>query len=196
MPKRKATQAPEPAAAEKLELPVAAEAPSTSGGEPSKVVYLGHIPHGFYEKELKEYFSQFGRVTKLRLSRSKKSGKSKHYGFLEFASAEVAQIAAHAMDGYMLFTQKLTARVMAKEEVHADLFKGANRVFKKMPWVKIERERHNRDRTPAEVEKRARQAVERDQRRQQRIAAAGIDYSYVGLEASVPQKSQKTRFKD
>jgi hypothetical protein len=40
-----------------------------------------------------------------------------------------------------------------------------------MPWVKIERERHNRDRTPAEVEKRARQAVERDQRRQQRIAA-------------------------
>jgi hypothetical protein len=41
MPKRKAAQAPEPAAAEKLELPAAAEAPSTSGGEPSKVVYLG-----------------------------------------------------------------------------------------------------------------------------------------------------------
>lgn len=36
-----------------------------------------------------EYFSQFGKVTKVRLSRNKKSGKSKGYAFLEFSSAEV-----------------------------------------------------------------------------------------------------------
>lgn len=35
-------------------------------------IYLGHIPHGFYEKEMKGYFSQFGKVTRLRLFRSKK----------------------------------------------------------------------------------------------------------------------------
>lgn len=134
-----------------------------------------HIPHGFYEKQLKgaqagprccgcrcrrrrrrqpclpapgpwplthrptvapppvaEYFSQFGKVTKVRLSRSKKSGKSKHYAFLEFASPEVAAIASEAMDGYMLFTQKLSSRVLPAEEVHPDLFKGANRVFKQV----------------------------------------------------------------
>ncbi len=35
-------------------------------------VYLGHIPHGFYEKEMKGYFSQFGKVTRLKLFKSKK----------------------------------------------------------------------------------------------------------------------------
>ena len=51
------------------------------------------------------FFSQFGRVSKVRVSRNKKTGAAKHYAFLEFASPEVAAIAAEAMDGYMLFTQ-------------------------------------------------------------------------------------------
>ena len=36
-----------------------------------------------------EYFTQFGRVTKVRLSRSKKTANSRGYAFLEFQSAEV-----------------------------------------------------------------------------------------------------------
>lgn len=36
------------------------------------VIYLGRIPHGFYEDEMKSYFSQFGTVTRLKLYRSKK----------------------------------------------------------------------------------------------------------------------------
>lgn len=36
------------------------------------VIYLGHIPHGFFEDQMKDYFSQFGRVTKVRLARSSK----------------------------------------------------------------------------------------------------------------------------
>lgn len=184
------------AAAAQAEQPEDGPSTSAPSSEPSRVVYLGHIPHGFYEKQLKEYFSQFGKVTKVRLSRSKKSGKSKHYAFLEFASPEVAAIASEAMDGYMLFTQKLSSRVLPAEEVHPDLFKGANRVFKQTPWAKIERERQNRDRTPAEAEKRQRQAVERDLRRQRRIAQAGIEYEYTGLEGAVPKKAKKTKFDD
>ena len=44
-------------------------------------------------------------MSKVRVSRNKKTGAAKHYAFLEFASPEVAAIAAEAMDGYMLFTQ-------------------------------------------------------------------------------------------
>ena len=40
--------------------------------EPPGVVYVGHIPHGFFEEQMREYFSQFGTVTRLKLSRSKK----------------------------------------------------------------------------------------------------------------------------
>ena len=37
----------------------------------SAVIYLGRIPHGFYEDEMRKYFSQFGEVKNLRLSRNK-----------------------------------------------------------------------------------------------------------------------------
>lgn len=36
------------------------------------VIYLGHIPHGFFERQMKAYFSQFGTVTRLKLARSRK----------------------------------------------------------------------------------------------------------------------------
>lgn len=43
--------------------------------ETSSVIYLGHIPHGFYEKQMNGFFSQFGEIARLRLSRSKKTGR-------------------------------------------------------------------------------------------------------------------------
>lgn len=46
-------------------------------GEPSGVIYIGHIPHGFYEEAMNGFFGQFGDVVRVRLSRSKKSGRCK-----------------------------------------------------------------------------------------------------------------------
>ncbi|KAF8199520.1 hypothetical protein BJ912DRAFT_921932 [Pholiota molesta] len=58
----------------------------------------------FLRRSIKAYFSQFGTVTRLRVSRNKKNciktGKSKHYGFIEFDSSAVAQIVAETMDNY------------------------------------------------------------------------------------------------
>lgn len=36
------------------------------------VIYVGHLPLGLFEPQLKTYFEQFGKVLRLRLSRSKK----------------------------------------------------------------------------------------------------------------------------
>ncbi|KAJ3194096.1 hypothetical protein HK101_003484 [Irineochytrium annulatum] len=107
------------------------------------VVYLGHIPHGFYEKEMRSYFTQFGNVLRLRLSRNKKTGQSKHFAFIEFESEAVAQIVADTMDGYLLFSHILTCKVVPKERLHPDTFAGADRTFKKIPWNKIQRVKHN-----------------------------------------------------
>jgi hypothetical protein len=41
------------------------------------VVYLGHIPFGFFEDQMKGFFAQFGDVSRLRLARNRKTGKSK-----------------------------------------------------------------------------------------------------------------------
>ncbi|KFP03357.1 MKI67 FHA domain-interacting nucleolar phosphoprotein, partial [Calypte anna] len=47
-----------------------------------------------------------GKVTRLRLSRSKKTGATKGYGFIEFASDDVAKIVADTMNNY-LFSERL-----------------------------------------------------------------------------------------
>lgn len=123
---------------------------------------------------MKEYFSQFGKVSKIRLSRNKKTGKSKHYAFLQFQSPEVARIVADAMNGYMFFGQKLETRTLMKKDVHPELFKGANRVFKRIPWKKIEIERHNKVRNEEEVQKQARRESRRNNLRAKRIVQVGF----------------------
>ena len=130
------------------------------------------------------YFSQFGAVTKVRVSRNKKTGKARAYAFLEFASPAVAAVAAGAMDGYLMFASRLACKVVPPAEVHPELFKGANRTFSKVPWRHIEAKRHNADRSPAGEAKRAARAASRDRSRAAKLAAAGIEYEYEPLPAA------------
>ncbi|KAG6036520.1 hypothetical protein E4U41_005622 [Claviceps citrina] len=102
------------------------------------VVYIGRIPHGFYEHQMRQYFSQFGPVTRVRLSRNKKTGASKHFAFVEFAESSTAEIVAKTMDNYLLFGHILKCKTIPKEQVHQDLFKGANTRFKPVPRNKME----------------------------------------------------------
>ncbi|KAF4451380.1 hypothetical protein F53441_5646 [Fusarium austroafricanum] len=105
--------------------------------EEAGVIYIGRIPHGFYEHEMRQYFEQFGPIIALRLSRNKKTGASKHYAFVKFAEASTAEIVCKTMDNYLLFGHILKCRMIPKEQVHEDMFKGANRRFKKVPWNKM-----------------------------------------------------------
>lgn len=66
--------------------------------EETGVIYIGRLPHGFYEHEMKSYFSQFGPIRNLRVSRNKKTGKAKHFAFVEFEDASTAEIVAKTMD--------------------------------------------------------------------------------------------------
>ena len=87
---------------------------------------------------MKSYFEQFGTVTRVRLSRSKKTGHSKHYAFVEFASSDVAKIVAETMNTYLMYGRSLRCKVVPKEQVHESLWIGANKRFKAVPWNKIE----------------------------------------------------------
>lgn len=116
------------------------------------VIYIKHIPHGFYEEEMKKYFSQFGTVTNLRLSRSGKTGGSRGYAFIEFLSEDVAKIVADTMDGYLFFNKIMKCSVVPREHVHEGLFRHFRYPF---PLRKeVVRTVHNRRRT-AESEKRS-----------------------------------------
>lgn len=54
------------------------------------VVYVGHLPKGFYEEAMTGFFAQFGTVTRVKVARSKKTGRAKGYAFVEFRNVEVS----------------------------------------------------------------------------------------------------------
>ena len=132
-------------------------------------------------------------MSKVKVSRSKTTGNSKGYAFVEFDSAEVAKIAADAMHDYLMFGQKLVCKLVPLEDLHPHTFKGANQRFKKIPWRQIESERHNRERTAAGEAKRRKKVASKDAKRRERIAAAGIDYQFGGgkVEAKATAKATK-----
>ena len=148
--------------------------------ERPKVLYIGHVPHGFYEQQMRGYFSQFGEVTRLRLSRNKKTGKSKHYAFVEFKHPEVAQIVAESMNGYLLFESVLKVRTMTEAECHPEMWKGANRKFKQVPWQKKAADQHDRERSADEQKARSAALLRGERRRRKKIADAGIEYDFPG----------------
>lgn len=90
-------------------------------------MYIKHLPHGFFEEQLKSYFTQFGAVTRLRLARSTRTLGSKGYAFIEFKYPEVAQIAAEAMNNYIMFKQIIKTAYIAPENVKFDYFRSGIR---------------------------------------------------------------------
>lgn len=158
------------------------------------VIYVGHIPHGFYEDQMAGFFGQFGTIRRLRLSRNKTTSKSKHYAFIEFESPEVAAIVAECMNGYLLFGRILQVKLVPREKVHPMLWKGANRTFKKIPWQKIARDLHNRDRSLGEQKKAVTRLLRSDRRRRAKLEAAGISYEYLGVESILPAAPKHVKF--
>jgi len=95
------------------------------------VVMIGNIPHGFYEKEMFGYFSQFGKVLRLRISKNRKTGKRRNYGFIEFESQEVAKIVANTMNNYLMFDHIIKCEFIEKSKLleKPKLFKNWNKEF-------------------------------------------------------------------
>ncbi|KAG5176506.1 putative FHA domain-interacting nucleolar phosphoprotein, partial [Tribonema minus] len=144
-----------------------------------RVVYLGHIPHGFYEEAMNGFFSQFGEVRRLKLARSRKSGRSRGYAFLEFTHPEVASIVAETMNGYFLFERKLVCNLVAPSKVGDHLFKGADdhlHYHRRLSQNAMVRHIANRQRTPEEDASHQQQALTKAARKQAKLAALGIEY--------------------
>ncbi|CAG0882002.1 unnamed protein product [Darwinula stevensoni] len=88
----------------------------------SSIVYLSHIPHGFYEEEMRKFFSQFGKVRRISLARSKKTGESRGFAFIQFQFPEVASIVAETMNNYLMFKKLLKCKVVPPEKLKPGMF--------------------------------------------------------------------------
>ena len=172
------------------------------GGEPG-VVYVGYvhrrkrvnptsaianangrrIPHGFYEHEMRAYFSQFGDIRRLRLSRNRKTGQSKHYAFIEFGSSAVAKIVADTMNNYLMFGHILKCRTVPKEQIHENLWKGADKRFKKVPWSRMEGRKLAMGMGEAGWEKRIEGEKQRRKDKEEKLKAIGYDFDAPALKS-------------
>ncbi|KAK1639671.1 hypothetical protein BDP81DRAFT_421621 [Colletotrichum phormii] len=149
------------------------------------VVFISRLPHGFYEHELKGYFSQFGNITRLRLARNKKSGASKHYAFLEFAEASTAEVVAKTMDSYLLFGHILKVKTVPADQLHEDVWKGANKRFKKIPWHKIAAGEVAKPRTESGWSHKVSKEEKKRLERAEKLKAIGYEFEAPKLKEAV-----------
>lgn len=151
---------------------------SSERGARRGVVYVGHIPHGFYEEEMRSYFSQFGTVIRLRHVRSRKSGRSCGYGFVEFACEEVARIVADTMHNYLMHNKLLKCQFLAPGSVHRGmLVRGRRRREHSLETRNKAAQRlHNQGRSAAQFVRCVRRARARERKKEGRLKELGVDY--------------------
>lgn len=140
------------------------------------VIYLSRIPHGFYEDQMRAYFSQFGEITRLRMARNKRTGASKHYAYIEFRHEAVARIVAETMHNYLMFGRLIQCHLVPADKVHPETFVGANRKFKVIPWKKIAREAHNAEETGEKAQARKEKQLKHIKSVEERCKELGISW--------------------
>ncbi|MCM2345236.1 MAG: RNA-binding protein [Acidovorax soli] len=65
----------------------------------SSKIYVGNLPYSVTDSTLESNFSEFGGVSSAKVMMDRETGRSKGFGFVEMASAEVAQAAITALHG-------------------------------------------------------------------------------------------------
>ncbi|CAI9572436.1 unnamed protein product [Staurois parvus] len=152
------------------------------------VLYIGHIPRLLFEPQLREYFSQFGTVTRFRLSRSKKTGNPKGYAYIEFECEDVAKIVADTMNNYLFCERLLKCEFIPPEKVHPKVFIGCNSKFKKPSLPAVTR--YNRNRSEQQQQKMTKKMLEKERNLRKRLAEKGIDYDFPGFVSVLESFSQ------
>ncbi|XP_010464445.1 PREDICTED: glycine-rich RNA-binding protein 4, mitochondrial-like isoform X1 [Camelina sativa] len=80
---------------------------SSSSESPSSKLFIGGLSWSVDEQSLKDAFSSFGEVAEVRIAYDKGSGRSRGFGFVDFAEKDNALSAKHAMDGKGLLGRPL-----------------------------------------------------------------------------------------
>jgi len=171
---------------------ISSQPPSADDGdEPSTVIYLGHLPVGFEEREITVFLNQFGNVNRCRVSRSTKTGRSRCYAFVEFADPEVATIVADTMSGYLLLEKRLVCHVLPRDKVdHELMFARPKRVSTKKDRQKKARSEVNKVRNVDAIRGITARLVKREEMKRKKLGALGNEYDFPGYAASAAAAAQ------
>lgn len=62
-------------------------------------LYVGNLSYGTTESDLRELFGQYGELRSVAVIQDRETGRSKGFGFVEFASDDEGKAAMTACDG-------------------------------------------------------------------------------------------------
>ncbi|KAL0882567.1 hypothetical protein ABMA27_001020 [Loxostege sticticalis] len=155
------------------------------------LVYLGHIPHGFYEHEMTQYFKQFGMVTNVRVIRSKRTGNSKGFAFVEFKEPAVAEIVAETMNNYLMGKRLIKAAYIPPEkQKHHAKRKFWSSKFNPSSEARIKMKKaYNADKDEKGDLQKARKLLSNLTRTKKKLSDLGIDYDFFAP-VDVPESLQ------
>jgi len=95
--------------------------PSQSSTETnSKKLYVGNLPYSTTEDDLRNLFSQHGELTGATLIIDRMSGRSKGFGFVEFATDEQAIAAVEATNGMEMDGRAMAVNVARPQAPRED----------------------------------------------------------------------------
>lgn len=79
-------------------------------------VYVGNLPYRVTEDDLLDYFSNFGKTQSVRIIRNYKTGRSKGYAFVTYATSNEANSALVA-HGKELFGRTMVVRIAKPRQI-------------------------------------------------------------------------------
>ncbi|GAB2811799.1 hypothetical protein GCM10027276_10830 [Comamonas piscis] len=82
----------------------------------SNKIYVGNLPYSVTDSSLKDNFSEFGAVSSAKVMMDRETGRSKGFGFVEMASAEVAQAAIDALNGMSVDGRQIVVNLARPRE--------------------------------------------------------------------------------
>ena len=80
-------------------------------------LYVGNLPFNVNSEDLEQMFAGYGEVASAQVISDRETGRSRGFGFVEFADEEAARKAIDEMDGSDSGGRRLTVNVArAREE--------------------------------------------------------------------------------
>ena len=150
------------------------------------VIYVGHLPWGFLDDNLKKYFSQFGNITRIISPKSSKTGRSVGYAFIEFEDEETARIAAKTMNNYILFEKILKCSFVEDKKKYDRIFLKWKKKFEFKERYKIQCEKMKK-KNKEEIKTMIQGLLDREEQRREKMKELGIKYEYKGFKEIVDE---------
>eukprot|EP00667_Euglena_gracilis_P002002 EG_transcript_2002 len=87
--------------------------PKQQYGPPGSNVFIFHLPQSFTEQDMRTLFQPYGNIISCCLFLDRQTGRSKCFGFVSYDSAESAQAAIQALNGYQVGNYRLKVQIKA-----------------------------------------------------------------------------------